>query len=103
MRFNSAKLSLVNPSRIITLPSGSTTEVVVSATTRTSGQFPVSVWVATPQGNLEVVPHHNSGQSYGNRRIWPVREHLVLAYSSGLVVVSPQVSTTRQARGDYGF
>ena len=56
VRFNSAKLSLVNPSRIITLPSGSTTEVVVSATTRTSGQFPVSVWVATPQGNLEVVP-----------------------------------------------
>jgi hypothetical protein len=56
VRFNSAKLSLVNPSRIITLPSGSTTEVEVSATTRTSGQFPVSVWVATPQGNLEVVP-----------------------------------------------
>ena len=56
VRLNSAKLSLVNPSRIITLPAGSSTEVVVSATTRTSGSFPISVWVATPQGNLEVVP-----------------------------------------------
>lgn len=56
VRLNSAKLSLVDPSRIVTLSAGSTTEVVVSASTRTSGQFPVSVWVATPQGNLEVVP-----------------------------------------------
>ena len=56
VRLNSAKLSLVDPSRIVTLSAGSTTEVVVSASTRTSGQFPVAVWVATPQGNLEVVP-----------------------------------------------
>ena len=56
LRLTSAKLKLVDPSRIITLYSGSTTEVSVNATTRTSGEFPITVWVATPQGNAEVVP-----------------------------------------------
>jgi hypothetical protein len=56
LRLTSAKLNLVNPSRVITLFSGSTTEVSVNATTRTSGEFPINVWVATPVGNAEVVP-----------------------------------------------
>jgi hypothetical protein len=56
LRLTSAKLKLVDPSRIITLYSGSTTEVSVNATTRTSGEFPITVWVATPVGNAEVVP-----------------------------------------------
>ena len=56
VRLTSAKLKLVDPSRIITLFAGSTTEVSVNATTRTSGEFPITVWVATPQGNAEVVP-----------------------------------------------
>ena len=56
VRLSSAKLTLTNPSRIITLTAGGTTEVSVSAITRTSGAFPISVWVATPVGNAEVVP-----------------------------------------------
>ena len=56
VRLSSAKLTLTDPSRIITLNAGGTTEVSVSAVTRTSGAFPISVWVATPVGNAEVVP-----------------------------------------------
>lgn len=56
VRLSSAKLTLTDPSRIITLTPGGTTEVSVSAVTRTSGAFPISVWVATPIGNAEVVP-----------------------------------------------
>ncbi|MFY8237951.1 MAG: hypothetical protein ACOVK5_01845, partial [Ilumatobacteraceae bacterium] len=56
VRLSSAKLTLTDPSRIITLTAGGTTEVSVPAVTRTSGAFPISVWVATPVGNAEVVP-----------------------------------------------
>ena len=56
VRLSSAKLTLTDPSRIVTLTAGGTTEVSVSAVTRTSGAFPISVWVATPVGNAEVVP-----------------------------------------------
>ena len=56
VRLSSAKLTLTDPSRIITLTAGGTTEVSVPAVTRTSGAFPISVWVATPIGNAEVVP-----------------------------------------------
>ena len=56
VRLSSAKLTLTDPSRVITLTAGGTTEVSVSAVTRTSGAFPISVWVATPVGNTEVVP-----------------------------------------------
>ena len=56
VRLSSAKLTLTDPSRIITLAPGGTTEVSVPAVTRTSGAFPISVWVATPIGNAEVVP-----------------------------------------------
>ena len=56
VRLSSAKLTLTDPSRIITLTAGGITEVSVSAVTRTSGAFPISVWVATPIGNAEVVP-----------------------------------------------
>jgi hypothetical protein len=56
VRLASAKLTLTDPSRVITLTAGGTTEVSVSAVTRTSGAFPISVWVSTPVGNAEVVP-----------------------------------------------
>jgi hypothetical protein len=56
VRLSSAKLTLTDPSRIVTLTAGGTTEVSVPAVTRTSGAFPISVWVATPIGNAEVVP-----------------------------------------------
>jgi hypothetical protein len=56
VRLSSAKLQLTDPDRTVTLASGGTTEVVVPATTRTNGSFPVAVWVSTPRGNIEVAP-----------------------------------------------
>jgi hypothetical protein len=56
VRLSSAKLQLTNADRTVTLASGGTTEVVVPATTRTNGSFPVAVWVSTPRGNIEVAP-----------------------------------------------
>lgn len=57
VRMASAKLSLTQPVRLVTLGAGSTTEVEVAAGTRTNGRFPISVRVTTPSGNLEVVPY----------------------------------------------
>lgn len=56
VRLSSAKLRLTDANRTVTLASGGTTEVVVPATTRTNGSFPVAVWVSTPRGNIEVAP-----------------------------------------------
>lgn len=56
VRLSSAKLRLTDADRTVTLASGGTTEVVVPATTRTNGSFPVAVWVSTPRGNIEVAP-----------------------------------------------
>jgi hypothetical protein len=56
VRLSSAKLQLTDADRTVTLASGGTTEVVVPATTRTNGSFPVAVWVSTPRGNIEVAP-----------------------------------------------
>jgi hypothetical protein len=56
VRLSSAKLQLTDADRTVALASGGTTEVVVPATTRTNGSFPVAVWVSTPRGNIEVAP-----------------------------------------------
>lgn len=52
----STKLSIVQPTRTVTLKAGSTTDVKVEATTRTNGRFPVTVRVLTPQGGLQILP-----------------------------------------------
>ena len=57
VRMASAKLTLTQPVRLVTLGAGSTTEVEVAAGTRTNGRFPISVRVTTPRGNQEVVPY----------------------------------------------
>ena len=56
VRLSSAKLQLTDANRTVTLAPGGTTEVVVPATTRTNGSFPVAVRVSTPRGNVEVAP-----------------------------------------------
>jgi len=55
VRMSSAKLTLANPSRMVVLTKGGTTELNVSATTRAGGQIPISIWVSTPEGDLSVV------------------------------------------------
>ena len=55
VRLTSAKLTLSDPSRIVVLTKGGTTELNVSATTRASGEIPTSIWVSTPEGNQYVV------------------------------------------------
>ncbi len=55
VRLTSAKLTLSNPNRIVILTKGGTTELNVSATTRASGEIPISIWVSTPEGNQSVV------------------------------------------------
>ena len=55
VRLTSAKLTLSDPSRIVVLTKGGTTELNVSATTRASGEIPISIWVSTPEGNQSVV------------------------------------------------
>jgi hypothetical protein len=55
VRLTSAKLTLTDPSRIVVLTKGGTTELNVSATTRASGEIPISIWVSTPEGNQSVV------------------------------------------------
>lgn len=55
VRMNSAKLTLSEPVRIVVLTKGATTELNVSATTRASGEIPISIWVSTPEGNESVV------------------------------------------------
>ncbi len=55
VRLTSAKLTLTDPSRIVVLTKGGTTELNVSATTRASGAIPISIWVSTPDGNESVV------------------------------------------------
>jgi hypothetical protein len=55
VRLSSAKLTLADPNRIIVLTKGGTTELNVSATTRASGDIPISIWVSTPEGNQSVV------------------------------------------------
>lgn len=55
VRLTSAKLTLSDPSRIMVLTKGGTTELNVSATTRASGEIPISIWVSTPEGNQSVV------------------------------------------------
>ena len=51
----SAKLTLTDPSRIVVLTKGGTTELNVTATTRASGEIPISIWVSTPNGGQSVV------------------------------------------------
>ena len=55
VRMASAKLTLLEPIRIVVLTKGGTTELNVSATTRASGEIPISIWVSTPEGNQSVV------------------------------------------------
>lgn len=55
VRMSSAKLTLSEPIRIVVLTKGGTTELNVSATTRASGEIPISIWVSTPAGNQSVV------------------------------------------------
>lgn len=55
VRMSSAKLTLSEPIRIVVLTKGVTTELNVSATTRASGEIPISIWVSTPEGNQSVV------------------------------------------------
>ena len=55
VRLTSAKLTLTDPTRIVVLTKGGTTELNVSATTRASGEIPISIWVSTPEGSLSVV------------------------------------------------
>lgn len=55
VRLTSAKLTLADASRIVVLTKGGTTELNVSATTRTSGAIPISIWVSTPEGSQSVV------------------------------------------------
>ena len=55
VRLTSAKLTLSNPNRIVVLTKGGTTELNVTATTRASGEIPISIWVSTPEGNQSVV------------------------------------------------
>jgi hypothetical protein len=55
VRLTSAKLTLSDPNRIVVLTKGGTTELNVSATTRASGEIPISIWVSTPDGSQSVV------------------------------------------------
>jgi hypothetical protein len=55
VRLTSAKLTLTEPSRIVVLTKGGTTELNVTATTRASGEIPISIWVSTPDGSQSVV------------------------------------------------
>ena len=55
VRLTSAKLTLTDPNRIVVLTKGGTTELNVTATTRASGEIPISIWVSTPDGNQSVV------------------------------------------------
>lgn len=55
VRFSSPKLTLTDPIRIVVLTKGGTTELNVSATTRASGEIPISIWVSTPEVNQSVV------------------------------------------------
>jgi len=55
VRMTSAKLTLANPSRIVVLTKGGTTELNVSAATRAGGEIPISIWVSTPEGDLSIV------------------------------------------------
>ena len=55
VRLTSAKLTLTDPSRIVVLTKGGTTELNVTATTRASGEIPISIWVSTPNGGQSVV------------------------------------------------
>ena len=55
VRLTSPKLTLTEPTRTVVLTKGGTTELNVSATTRASGEIPISIWVSTPEGSLSVV------------------------------------------------
>ena len=55
IRLTSAKLTLTDPSRIVVLTKGGTTELNVTATTRAAGEIPISIWVSTPEGSQSVV------------------------------------------------
>ena len=55
VRLTSAKLTLTDPSRIVVLTKGGTTELNVTATTRAAGEIPISIWVSTPEGSQSVV------------------------------------------------
>lgn len=57
VRLYSPKLNLTEPNRVVKLTANGTTDVVIPATTRTNGQFPISLRLSTPEGNLEVVPY----------------------------------------------
>ena len=55
VRLTSAKLTLTDPSRIVVLTKGGTTELNVTATPRAAGEIPISIWVSTPEGSQSVV------------------------------------------------
>ncbi len=56
IQLSSVKVKFVDPIRTITLTAGGTTEVQISATTRTNGRFPIALRVFTPEGNQQVLP-----------------------------------------------
>jgi hypothetical protein len=56
VRLGSAKLRISEPIQMVTLTAGTTTEVVFSATTKTNGNFPISVNLSTPEEYKLVIP-----------------------------------------------
>ena len=56
VRLGSAKLRIAEPIRMVMLTAGTTTEVVFSATTKTNGNFPISVNLSTPEDYKLVIP-----------------------------------------------
>jgi hypothetical protein len=56
IQLSSVKVKFVDPIRTITLTAGGTTELQISATTRTNGRFPIALRVYTPEGNQQVLP-----------------------------------------------
>jgi hypothetical protein len=56
VRVGSAKLRIAEPIQIVTISAGTTAEVVFSATTKTNGNFPITVSLSTPEEYKLVIP-----------------------------------------------
>jgi hypothetical protein len=56
VRLRSAKLRIAEPTQMVMLSAGTTTEIVFSATTKTNGNFPIIVNLTTPEGYKMVIP-----------------------------------------------
>ena len=56
VRLLSAKLKVSKPRHLVTLSAGTTTEVAFSATTKTNGNFPLTIAITTPEGAQAVIP-----------------------------------------------